>query len=422
MGFVPVSIKRRQNILVTQSNKLTEARYFLTIGEQKVILLLISMISPDDTDFKDYEMKVSEFSQMMGLSGKSIYDRMDDTLDKLLSRVIHIPEKTGFLKIGWVSSARYIEGEGVMQLSFDKKLKPYLLQLKEQFTKYNLFLVAKFQSAYSVRIYMLLKQYESIGYREFEVLELKRILGVEGESYNDFKRFRARVINQAKKEFETKNKQAGGYMSDITFDLETIRTGRKITRLRFNIRKQKYQEQLPFDIPELEPVTPAVQALLDHKISEDKARKFQAEQGEEEVLNCIAKYEAKVKAGKVEDTDGGYLLRMLEGRAGKQSKAERQKQEDQQKQAETLKQAKEEEQRKEREEKLSIQFFQAEREKWLSSLSAEEQEAKLKEAKGQMGFSGSMVKDLESPLITDFIKSQIENYGERREAYIQENI
>lgn len=318
---MPPKLARKS--LVTQSNKLTEARYFLTIGEQKIILLLISLISPEDTDLKDYEMKVSEFSQMMGLSGKSIYERMDDTLDKLLSRVIHIPEKTGFLKIGWVSSARYIQGEGVIQLSFDKKLKPYLLQLKEQFTKYNLFIVAKFQSSYSVRIYMLLKQYEKIGYREFYIDELKEILGIDKDKYSQFKAFRQWVINQAKKEFETKNKETGAFQSDITFDLETIRTGRKITRLRFNIRKQKYQEQLPFDMPEVEPLSPAMQALIDHKIGEALARKFQAEQGEEDILRCVVKYEAKVKAGKVENPDGGYLLTMLEGRAGKQSKAER---------------------------------------------------------------------------------------------------
>ena len=122
---------------------------------------------------------------------------------------------------------------------------------------------------------------------------------------------------------ETKNKETGTFQSDITFDLETIRTGRKITRLRFNIRKQKYQEQLPFDMPEVEPLSPAMQALIDHKISEALARKFQAEQGEEDILRCVTKYEAKMKAGKVENTEGGYLLTMLEGRAGKQSKAER---------------------------------------------------------------------------------------------------
>lgn len=324
MEYITLSANTRKNALVTQSNKLTEARYFLTLGEQKIVLLLISMISPKDTDFKDYEMKVSDFSNTMGLSGKSIYERMDDVLDKLLSRVIHIPEKTGFLKIGWVSSARYIEGEGIIQLSFDKKLKPYLLQLKEQFTKYNLFMVTSFKSAYAVRIYMLLKQYEKIGYREFDLDELKDILGIDSKSYDDFKRFRSRVLNQSKKEFEIKNKATGGYQSDITFDLETIRTGRKITRLRFNIRKQNYQEVLPLNLPDdtFQGSTTAQEALAKHGVKGQIAKSYLEKQSEDEILRCVELLEVQQKKGKVQSASG-YLLKLLETGAGEQSETEK---------------------------------------------------------------------------------------------------
>lgn len=326
MRSILVSRKASNKSIVTQSNKLTEARYFLTIGEQKIILLLISMISPEDTDFKNYEMKVSEFSDVMGLSSKSIYERMDDTLDKLMSRVIHIPEKRGFLKIGWVSSARYIEGEGVIQLSFDKELKPYLLQLKEQFTKYNLFTVTSFKSAYSVRIYMLLKQYESIGKREFELDEFKEILGIEGKSYDNFKSFRQWVLNQAKKEFETKNKATGAYQSDITFDLETIRTGRKITRLRFNIRKQKYQEALPLDLTDTDhteqEISKARETLEKYGVKGKVADKYLDSQSEAEIFRCIELLEVQQKKGKVQSASG-YLLKLLEDRAGELTNAEK---------------------------------------------------------------------------------------------------
>ena len=107
------------NSLVTHSNQLTEARYSLTLGEQKVVLFLISMISPQDTELRDYNIKVQDFGVMMGLTGHSLYQRMDETLDRLMSRVIHIPKETGYLKIGWVSSAEYMKGKGVVQLRFD---------------------------------------------------------------------------------------------------------------------------------------------------------------------------------------------------------------------------------------------------------------------------------------------------------------
>ena len=53
--------------LVTKSNELIEARYKLTLYEQRLILLLISIIQPDDDDFIDYELHVSVFAEMFGI-------------------------------------------------------------------------------------------------------------------------------------------------------------------------------------------------------------------------------------------------------------------------------------------------------------------------------------------------------------------
>ena len=317
-----MSVKTPRNAVVTHSNSLTEARYTLTVAEQRLVITLISFISPDDEDFKDYEIKISDFQKLLDIKTKAIYSQTKDILTKLGSRVIHIPKDDGYIITHWFSSAEYNSNNGSVLISFDKKLKPYLLQLKEQFTQYKLFTVAQFQSSYTVRIYMFLKQYEKIGFREIDLVEFRYMLDIDNNKYSEFKELRKWVINKSKSELEKKNKN-GHLKSDITFDLETIRTGRKITRLRFNIRKQKYQEQLPFDVPETEPLKPAVQALVDHKISENLARQFEAEQGEAEILQCVTKYEERIKSGKVKDTNGGYLLEMLKGRAGKQSKAEK---------------------------------------------------------------------------------------------------
>ena len=260
------------NSLVTHSNQLTEARYSLTLGEQKVVLFLISMISPQDTELRDYNIKVQDFGVMMGLTGHSLYQRMDETLDRLMSRVIHIPKETGYLKIGWVSSAEYMKGKGVVQLRFDAKLKPYLLQLREQFTRYRLFVVTQFQSAYSVRIYMLLKQYERIGEREFGLEEFREMLGIEKKKYAQFKDFRKWVLNQAKKEFDRRDEN-GAALCDITFDLVTIREGRRISRLKFIIRRNQCQETLLLDVQEA-PLSSAVLTLVDYGIREAAAKRF----------------------------------------------------------------------------------------------------------------------------------------------------
>lgn len=424
MECLQVSIvEKRKNHIISHSNKLTEARYFLTVGEQKIILLLISMITPNDIDFKDYEIKVSDFAKIMGLSGNSVYERMNETLDRLLSRVIHIPKPTGFLKIGWVSSAEYIEKKGVVHLSFDKKLKPYLIQVKEEFTKYRLFTITKFQSSYTIRIYMLLKQYEKIGFREFEVSELREILGIENTKYILFKEFKRNVLNQAKKEFETKNKETGGYISDITFELETIRTGREITRLRFNIKKQTYQEALPMEIPEVS--TPeqssTLEALQTYGISEEVSKKCLVDYNEEEILRAIQKFEQQKEQGKVKANASGYLMTMIKNGAGKQSKDEQEQEEKQKKKAKAKEEA---EQRKAVEAKkleLEKQFSTTERERFLQEATEEEKQRIFKLVQAENPLCKA-IGDLEKRSSWSFAVKYLAGYEDRKKQYLEANL
>ena len=130
------------------------------------------------------------------------------------------------------------------------------------------------------------------------------------------------LIHQAKKEFETKNKASGNYNSDISFDLEVIRTARTITRLRFIIKKQKHESQSLIELPEVksienpEATTPALKALAKHNVKGKVANTYINQQGEEEVLRCVALFEEKKAAGKVTTSGAGLLITLLNNRAG----------------------------------------------------------------------------------------------------------
>jgi len=326
MEVCTVAITKEKRVVV-QSNKLIEARYALTIPEQRLVLTLISLISPEDTKFKKYEISISEFQNILGKTHKGIYGQIKETLKKLASRVIYIPEGRDYIVSNWFSFARYISDRGCVQISFDENLKPYLLELKNQFTKLNLFLLAKFNSPNAVRIYMLLKQYEKIGVREIELSFLRDILEIGEKEYPKFADFRKRILNQAKKEFEAKDKETGCYKSDITFDLETLKTGRKITRLRFIIKKQKYQSALPLDIIETpleKPKTPAQQQLEYYGIIGKEAEKYLHEQTEAEILRCIDLLEQRKNDAQQEKVTNlrSYLTRLLSAKAGTKSPAE----------------------------------------------------------------------------------------------------
>jgi plasmid replication initiation protein len=223
-------------VTVVQSNKLIEARYSLTVGEARLILAMVSHIKPNDTDLAEYKIPLAELARMFDLAPSNIYGDIDQITDKLMSRVLRIRQENGrILKIQWI--CRAVHDTGSVTLSFVPDLKPYLLLLKREFTIIDLDAVKDFQSIYSIRLYQLLKQYLSIGWREFGLDELKEILGLESDQYQVFSDFKKRVLTQAQKEMEAKNSKC-----DLTFQLETLKEGKKITRLRFIIVKRPVEQ------------------------------------------------------------------------------------------------------------------------------------------------------------------------------------
>ena len=227
--------------MVVQSNKLIEARYRLSLGEQRLILAMISMIGREDTDFKDYVIRLGDFWRYLGTANKNQYSETKKITKRLLQRVLEIKtEKGGLLQCNWISSAEYIPGAGIVRLSFDPKLKPYLLFLKEEFTRYGL-TVIRFKSVYSIRIYGLLKQYEAIGRRKIAVSELRAILGLENTEYQFYKDLKRRVLAVAQKELKKE--------ADVRFEFTEIKKGKKVDSIEFIIQKQPWQQGFSFEYP-----------------------------------------------------------------------------------------------------------------------------------------------------------------------------
>lgn len=235
---------------VTKSNKLIEAKGKMTTLEQKFILALISEIQPEDKDFKDYEFDITKFINIANIGRKkAIYNDIHNAAKKLMKRIIEIKEGKKRITTSYLSAVETIEGEGKVILRFDPVLKPYLLQLKEMFTQYQLKNVLSLKGSHSIRIYELLKQYEKIGSREFDLLELKRILGIEN-NYKTIKDFERRVLKPAKKEI---NKH-----TDLFIDYEKIKEGRRVAKIKFiiegRIDKEKTLIDTLYDKQEIEEI------------------------------------------------------------------------------------------------------------------------------------------------------------------------
>lgn len=222
--------------LVAQGNDLVEAKHRdpLTVNEQKAILTIVSMISPDDKDFQVYSLGVRDFGEMLGVKGESIYHELKKIANSIVGKVIEIPTKTGFIATAWMSSVEYKKGEAIVEFSFDPKLRPYLLQLQNQFTTYRLSNILSLKSMYSIRLYELMKKWQKIARWEYPVEDLRDKLGANQKSYENYGSFKQKVLTPALSEINE--------FTDLHVTYREIRVGRRIGRIEFTIRTDADKE------------------------------------------------------------------------------------------------------------------------------------------------------------------------------------
>jgi len=218
----------KNNKLIVKSNYIVEASYKLSLGEQRVIYVLASMIRSDDKEFKNYRLTVKEFAEILGTKSKDMYAQVARYIEGLRERDLTIIKEKSILKTKWLSSAEYFIDDGFVELCFDPKLKPYLLMLKERFTKLSVEQMVSFASQYSGRIYELLKQYEKIGERTFKVEDLRSLLGIGFTEYPKYANFKQKILIKTKNEINLD--------SDLLIDFEEIKKGRKVESIRFIIK------------------------------------------------------------------------------------------------------------------------------------------------------------------------------------------
>lgn len=223
--------------VVTQHNSLLESPKSLTQQEFKLFSLLISKINSEtDTDFLVFRVTVTEFAHALGLE-EIDYNEFRKVASKLLKRTIYIrrPKAIHDTEIPLLRRADYRSGEGYADLRLNDELKPYLLQLKEQFTQYKLSHILDMSSTYAIHLYELMKQYERLGTYTVTIDEFKKAMGISNFKYQ-LVHIKKNVLEIAKREINAK--------SDLTIDYSFEKTGRKFTAIKFTIRSKNPEKAL----------------------------------------------------------------------------------------------------------------------------------------------------------------------------------
>ncbi len=221
----------------------------------KVLDLLYSSISQNDLQAdKRYDFQAKNIIRALSYSknqkdnSKKISGKMyklikEAMIDIFTHPIILSNDRTEkFTIFNWFSDADY--DKGILSISFSQKIIPYIKDLKSNYVSYNINNILGLKGKYIIKLYNILKDRLEIAKRydrpldfELSVDELRKILNLPA-SYA-CSGIKLRILKKAQKQFTE--------YTDISFEIKEIKTGKKVTRLKFifkdNISKN-YTEKL----------------------------------------------------------------------------------------------------------------------------------------------------------------------------------
>ncbi|MHB9147662.1 MAG: replication initiation protein [Candidatus Amoebophilus sp.] len=241
-------------VKIKQHNAITEARYEMTALQKNILYLLLSQLRDDDSSINKYSLSIQELKRIRNLrvNREEFLQSARGLITSGLT--IYNEEQDKFVTIGILASAEYdvTNSKGnLLIIEFDKRLHPFLYNVKSRFTTFTLEKALNLKSKYSKRIYEMLSQFKDTGIFRISVRSLKTRLGLIDEKmgkeeYIKFGLFNTYVLEVARKEI---NEQ-----TDISFSFVTKKTGKKITDLEFYItyklnNQAQKESVLKLDIP-----------------------------------------------------------------------------------------------------------------------------------------------------------------------------
>jgi len=226
---------------IVKSNTLNEMRYTqMTPSQQRLFLIYLSKINPQDETTRVVEFKLNEYARIMQFKQANV-TRLIEAAKKLVSLTITVVDKNeenGLSEFVTCSLFKHFKlrkdenSEWIVSIDCNDDVVKLMFDLKKYFFKYKLWNVLQLASPNQQRMYELMKQYENAGAREISVKDLREFLGLKPKEYQVWQNFKVRILEASQVALQNS--------TDIKFTWEVAGkrgAGGKINTLKFNIEK-----------------------------------------------------------------------------------------------------------------------------------------------------------------------------------------
>lgn len=293
-----------ENQLVSQSNVLTESQFEYTALERNLFYSFLKELKGNGQ--KKCVVSVVDLQQATGVANN--YSEYKEATANLVTRLYEFEKENGnFLQVTMFSSAEYIKGQGLIELEVSEKLLPYLIDLKSNFTLFQLDVALAVKSKFSKRLYEILSQWKTFnnGIKTFDLLELKSMLNLYNaktgeESYKNWADFEKRVLKTAQRDLANKDVNA-----DISFTYKANKKGRSFVSVTFEIQSKSYQKMINFKDENAQKWAVLVNEFL---LNKSQAQYVLDNYAEAELNKIIYEIRLDLRSGKIKSV-GGYCAK-----------------------------------------------------------------------------------------------------------------
>ncbi|WP_404982603.1 replication initiation protein [Capnocytophaga granulosa] len=228
---------------IKQHNAITSGRYEYTSAMLDILFMTLAMMDSNKPENRTFQIFQRDIETITGHSWN--YQQLREATESIGSRMFEIETPKSLKQLWLFSSVEYLIGTGSFVVKINEDAMPYFFELKNNFTMLHLKSVLSCSSKFAKRLYAIACQWRSVGSVTFDIIELKRMLGLiskDGkEQYDRISEFKSKVLELAQKQINE--------YTDIDISFELIKRGRSFQKVKLLIDKTPTkQQELPLYI------------------------------------------------------------------------------------------------------------------------------------------------------------------------------
>ena len=221
----------KKELIVVQKNSFIRGDFScLDIKDIKILKLLVSKVNATSTEFRDYYFITKDEVREFYFNERNLHAYIKSSLRRLSSVFVLIKNnKQEEIEVSLVGKIIYEKKAGIYKVPLSLDLKDYLLDIKKEFTKYNLKNLVHLKRKEEIKLY---EYFKSINFEVFMIgiEKIKIIMEVNKKSYSSFYNFHKKL----KESILSINNS-----TDLNIEFRVIKEKRQSKNIQFFIKRFK---------------------------------------------------------------------------------------------------------------------------------------------------------------------------------------